>query len=232
MPSVLQRPHRPARRAALVATASVLAALAVAPATAGGTPLPAAPLPVVTTEPAPQRVSAAPEVRVGVSSPVASVVAPVVAPAGERWEVVGAAATARLLAAGVDPTSVGYTVDFLPGRSGLRGLTIPSQRRIEMYVRADHDVDDVLRVLVHELGHAVSETCLDGADRARYDDVRGLRSGWYPAALGGASGTEDHAEVFAWSVLGGLPDMKPTGGGTPGAAELSVLRSEGLLSTC
>ena len=101
-----------------------------------------------------------------------------------------------------------------------------------MYVRADHDVDDVLRVLAHELGHAVSETCMDASDRAVYDDVRGLRVGWYPSAHGLASGTEDHAEVFAWSVLGGLSDMKATGGGRPSSAELATLRADGLLSTC
>ncbi len=176
------------------------------------------------------RVSAAPDVRVAVSSPVASLVAP--APVGPRWEVVGAQATALLRAAGIDPATVGYTVDYLPGRAGLRGLTIPSQHRIEMYVRADHDVDDVLRVLVHELGHAVSETCMSAADRAVYDDVRGLRVGWYPSAHGLASGTEDHAEVFAWAVLGGLSDMKATGGGRPTSAELATLRADGLLSTC
>lgn len=232
MPSVLQHPHRPARRAGLVAVVSVLAAVAMPPATASDDLVDTAPLAVVVTEPTAERVSAAPGVPIEVGGPVASVVAPVAAVSGERWEVVGAAATTRLLAAGVDPAVVGYTVDFLPGRGGLRGLTIPSQRRIEMYVRADHDVDDVLRVLVHELGHAVSETCMDPSDRARYDDVRGLRVGWYPAAQSGASGTEDHAEVFAWAVLGGLSDMRSTGGGTPTAAELAVLRSEGLLSTC
>ncbi len=178
----------------------------------------------------PERVSAAAAVRLEVSSPVASLVAP--APVGPRWEVVGAQASARLEAAGLDPASLGYTVDYLPGRSGLRGLTIPSQHRIEMYVRADHDVDDVLRVLVHELGHAVSETCMGASDRAVYNDVRGLRVGWYPSAHGLASGTEDHAEVFAWAVLGGLSDMKATGGGRPSSAELATLRADGLLSTC
>ncbi len=178
----------------------------------------------------PDRVSAAPAVRVQVSGPVAALVAP--APVGPRWEVVGAQASARLRAAGIDPATLGYSVDYLPGRAGLRGLTIPSQHRIEMYVRADHDVDDVLRVLAHELGHAVSETCLDATDRAVYDDVRGLRVGWYPSAHGLASGTEDHAEVFAWAVLGGLSDMKATGGGRPSAAELATLRADGLLSTC
>jgi hypothetical protein len=234
MPQIQQRArrqNRPARRAGLVAAASLLATLAMPPA-ASGTPVLAAPVPVVATDPAPELVSAAPEVRVEVTSPVASVVAPVAAPTGDRWEVVGAAASARLLAAGIDPADVGYTVDYLPGRGGYRGLTIPSQRRIEMYVRADHDVDDVLRVLVHELGHAVSETCMDATDRATYDAVRGLRVGWYPSAHGLASGTEDHAEVFAWSVLGGLRDMKATGGGTPGSGELASLRAAGLLSTC
>ena len=189
------------------------------------------PVPRAATDAAPaDRVSAAPDVRVPVTSPVASLVAP--APTGPRWEVVGAQASARLRAAGIDPSTLGYTVDYLPGRAGLRGLTIPSQHRIEMYVRADHDVDDVLRVLAHELGHAVSETCLDSSDRAVYDEVRGLRVGWYPSAHGLASGTEDHAEVFAWSVLGGLGDMKATGGGRPSPAQLATLRAGGLLSTC
>ena len=131
------------------------------------------PVPRAAADAAPaDRVSAAPDVRVPVTGPVASLVAPVPPATLGRRRRAGDAALLR--AAGVDPAAVGYTVDFLPGRAGLRGLTFPSQHRIEMYVRADHDVDDVLRVLTHELGHAVSETCLTGSERAAYEDVRGL----------------------------------------------------------
>ena len=229
----------PRRRAGLVLLAGVLLGGAwLDPATAAsGAPVtgPPAPLTAPDGEPAPtpSRVVADPtQPTTTVNGPVASLVAPLATPTGERWDVVGAQAMQRLLAAGVDPADVGYAVDFLPGRSGLRGLTLPSQQRIEMYVRADHDVDDVLRVLTHELGHAVSETCLSGPERATYADVRGLGGRWYPSTHSGASGTEDHAEVFAWGVLGGLSDMKATGGGRPNAAQLATLRGAGLLSTC
>lgn len=230
-------PASPRRRAGLVLLAGVLLggawldpATASVPAPVTG---PTVPLTVPVADGLPARVVAdASEPGTQVTGPVASLVAPVAAPSGDRWDVVGAQAMQRLLDAGVDPADVGYTVDFQPGQPGLRGLTFPSQQRIEMYVRADHDVTDVLRVLTHELGHAVSETCLTGSERAAYADVRGLGNAWYPSAHGGASGTEDHAEVFAWSVLGGLADMKATGGGAPGAAELATLRDAGMLSTC
>ncbi len=231
----------PRRRAGLALLAGVLlggAWLDPASAASPAAELPADPLPVTFPVQAdePQPLVSATSERAVVTGPVASlvapVVAPVVAPTGDRWDVVGAQAMQQLLDAGVDPAAVGYTVDFLPGRAGLRGLTFPSRHRIEMYVRADHDVADVLRVLTHELGHAVSETCLTGSERATYEDVRGLRGAWYPSAHGGASGTEDHAEVFAWSVLGGLSDLKATGGGAPSGAELAALRDAGLLSTC
>lgn len=230
-------PASPRRRAGLALLAGVLlggAWLDPASAASPAADAPAAPLPVTVPVQAdqPQPLVAATSERAVVTGPVASLVAPVVAPTGDRWDVVGAQAMQQLLDAGVDPAAVGYTVDFLPGRSGLRGLTFPSQHRVEMYVRADHDVDDVLRVLTHELGHAVSETCLTGSERATYEEVRGLGGAWYPSAHGGASGTEDHAEVFAWSVLGGLSDMKATGGGAPSGAELATLRDAGLLSTC
>ncbi len=169
----------------------------------------------VTAEPGPVRVS----------SPVASVVEP----AGPRWEVVGARATAALRALGVDAAAYGYRVDFQPGRGGLRGATYPDQRLIVVHVRDAHDDDDVLRTLAHEIGHAVSETCLDGGERSAYQRERGLGTSWYPSSLSGFSGTEDHAEVFALATLGGLPDFRGYSAAAPGPDAVASLRAQQLL---
>jgi hypothetical protein len=169
----------------------------------------------VTADPAPVRVS----------GPVAGVVEP----EGPRWEVMGARATAALRALGVDAAAYGYRVDFQPGRGGLRGVTYPDQRLIVVHVRGSHDDYDVLRTLAHEVGHAVSETCLDGGERSAYQRERGLRASWYPSSLSGSSGTEDHAEVFAHATLGGMPDFRGYAAAAPSDDAIASLRSQQLL---
>jgi hypothetical protein len=222
---VLTRPAHPRARAGLLLLAALLSLGGVGtPAAAQGTS------PAPEAEPAaaslPEPVVAETTDAVRISSPVASVVQP----QGPRWEVMGAQATAALRALGVDASDYGYRVDFQPGRGGLRGVTYPDQRLIVVHVRDSHDDYDVLRTLAHEVGHAVSETCLDGGERRAYQRTRGLGTSWYPSSLSGFSGTEDHAEVFALATLGGMPDFRGYSAAAPGPDALASLRAQQLLS--
>ena len=219
-------PPAPARaRAGVLLLAAVVSLGAwTAPAAQGAEPAPA---PTQAREQPAAPVEAEPTAApVPVSSPVAAVVQP----EGPRWQVMGARASAALRSLGVDAAALGYRVEFEPGQSGLRGVTYPAQRRVVVHVR-DSDTDaDVLRVLAHEVGHAVSETCLDAGERAAWVRERGLAAGWYPSTLSGFSGTEDHAEVFALATLGSLPDFRGHSASAPDVAALASLRAHGLLA--
>lgn len=219
---VLTRPAHPRARVGVLLLAALASLGVAAPSAAAGT------TPDVVAPPAEVRAVAATTaeaVPVRVSSPVASVVQP----DRPRWEVMGARATATLRALGVDAATYGYRVEFAPGRGGLRGITYPDQRLIVVYVRDAHDDYDVLRTLAHEIGHAVSETCLDAGERGAYQRERGLGTSWYPSALSAFSGTEDHAEVFAYATLGGTRDFRGYSAPAPGADQLASLRAQQLL---
>lgn len=222
--SVLTRPAQPRARAGLLLLAALVSLGAWTPAVAQETSAPDVVPPGVQAQPV-AATTVAEEVPVPISSPVASVVQP----GGPRWEVMGARATAALRTLGVDAAAYGYRVDFAPGRGGLRGVTYPDQRLIVVYVRDSHDDYDVLRTLAHEVGHAVSETCLDGGERGAYQRERGLATSWYPSSLSGFSGTEDHAEVFAYATLGGMPDFRGYSASAPTADALATLRAKQLL---
>lgn len=100
----------------------------------------------------------------------------------------------------------GWTVVFLPGRDGLRGLTLPDQRRVEVYVRESDDVGGVARVLAHELGHVLDISRNDPADRQAWRDARGLGPGvpWWPegTTYDFDTGSGDFAEAFATCAAG------------------------------
>ena len=111
-----------------------------------------------------------------------------------------------------------WSVDFLPGRSGLRALTYPNERRVEIYVRDSDTLDSLRRVIAHELGHVVDVELNSGADRERWILERGLGPSvdWWPSPSSPDFGTGagDFAEAFAvWetgirsqSTVAGQPD--------------------------
>ncbi|GAB4065236.1 hypothetical protein GCM10028777_14120 [Angustibacter speluncae] len=223
---MLTRPAHPRARAGLLLLATLLSLGAwTTPASAAEPVAPVEPPSAPAPSDAPVVVAPAEAAPVPVTSPVAAVVQP----DGPRWEVMGARATATLRSLGVDAATYGYRVDFAPGRGGLRGITYPDQRLIVVYVRDSHDDYDVLRTLAHEIGHAVSETCLDGGERRAYQRERGLGTSWYPSTLSAFSGTEDHAEVFAYATLGGTRDFRGYSAAAPGADLLASLRAQHLL---
>lgn len=112
----------------------------------------------------------------------------------------------------------GWQIDFLDGRSGLFGLTLVDDKRIEIYVRDDQSDELLVHIVAHELGHAVDVTLNDGPDRRRWQASRGIGDEpWWPdaAASDFSTGAGDFAESFAyWQVpsnnfrseLGSAPD--------------------------
>jgi hypothetical protein len=97
----------------------------------------------------------------------------------------------------------GWQMRFMDGRKGVRGLTFPDSRRIEVYVRSGDTPEELAHVIAHELGHAVDVTYLDDPQRAVWLSARGLGRGtiWFPGQSGVsdfATGAGDFAESFAW----------------------------------
>jgi hypothetical protein len=99
----------------------------------------------------------------------------------------------------------GWEVVFLGPNSGLRGLTLTEQRRIEIYVRPTDTAQSMARVLAHELGHAFDLELMSAPDRQAWRDLRGLSDSvpWWPGdgLSDFATGAGDFAECFAtWQV--------------------------------
>lgn len=143
--------------------------------------------------------------------------------AQEYAQTVGEAALGQI---DYDFSDLGWTVDFLPGRPGYLGLAIGEERRIEIYVRSSHSVDDVAHTLAHELGHAVDLTYGTSYRRREYRRIRGLsiEGKWF-----GCDGCSDYstpagdfAEVFEYWLLGG-GDYRSTLAGWPDSARLQEL---------
>ena len=135
---------------------------------------------------------------------VTTVGAAVPASAQDYADAVGEAALARI---DYPIEKLGWTVQFLPGRSGYLGLAIGEKRRIEIYVRSNHGVDDVAHTLAHELGHAVDLTYGSAYRRREYRRMRGfsLDAKWFgcDACSDYATPAGDFAEVFEYWLLGG-----------------------------
>ena len=127
-----------------------------------------------------------------------------VASAQDYAQAVGEAALARI---DYPIDELGWTVAFLPGRSGYLGLAIGEEQRIEVYVRSSHGVDDVAHTLAHELGHAVDIMYGSAYRRAEYRRMRGLvyDGKWFgcDACSDYATPAGDFAEVFEYWLLGG-----------------------------
>lgn len=119
----------------------------------------------------------------------------------------------------------GWTINFLPEKDGLYGLTIVPEKRIEIYVREDQSTTFLAHVLAHELGHAVDVTLNTGPDRRSWEAVRGIDSDpWWPGsgATDFSTGAGDFAESFAaWQV--GTQSFRSKLAGAPSAEQIELL---------
>ena len=135
-------------------------------------------------------------------------------------ESVGEAALAQI---DYPVSDLGWTVRFLPGRSGYLGLAIGEKRRIEIYVRSSHSVAEVAHTLAHEIGHAVDLTYGTDYRRSEYRRMRGLSTDadWFgcDACTDYATPAGDFAEVFEYWLLGG-GDFRSQLAGPPDATRL------------
>ncbi|NNE74362.1 MAG: hypothetical protein HKN26_11905 [Acidimicrobiales bacterium] len=93
-----------------------------------------------------------------------------------------------------------------PPRDGLRALTFPSRKLIEMYIRPSDTAASVARVLAHEIGHVVDIELNDGADRQAWRAARGIDASvpWWPkeGTFDFDTGAGDFAESFAVWLVG------------------------------
>ncbi|NNK91210.1 MAG: hypothetical protein HKO87_02155 [Acidimicrobiia bacterium] len=118
-----------------------------------------------------------------------------------------------------------WEIAFEGAREGLRALTYPRDRRIEVFVRPDDSAASIHRVLAHELGHLVDVEINTNADRDRWRRQRriGDAVSWWPSESEPdfATGAGDFAEAFAvWET--GVTSHS-TVAGQPSAADLALL---------
>ena len=111
-----------------------------------------------------------------------------------------------------DWRALGFSIEFLPERSGFRGLTFPYENRIEVYVSDSLTDSHLAHVIAHEIGHMIDVRLNDADDRRRWLTARGLPTStqwWAGEAVSDfASGSGDFAECFATWQLGTQPNSK------------------------
>lgn len=93
-----------------------------------------------------------------------------------------------------------WEIRFLPQRAGHLGLTYPSSRVIEVYVRPTQSQSLLEHVVAHEMGHAVDVTLLSSSERQEWQEARGISDRpWWPGngADDRSTGAGDFAESFA-----------------------------------
>ncbi len=105
-----------------------------------------------------------------------------------------------------DPAEVfpGWTVSFQSRRDRLLGLTLVTERRVEIYVRSDRPIEGIAHDLAHELGHVFDVSYNSTAAREKYLALRGLGldTQWWAcdSCRDLEVGAGDFAEVFAHLV--------------------------------
>lgn len=122
----------------------------------------------------------------------------------------------------------GWQLRFVDGRRGVRGMTFPGTRTIEVYVRGSDTPEQLAHVVAHELGHAVDVTYFTEAQRAAWLAARGVRptTVWFPGESGVsdfATGAGDFAESFGW-VHGSTAMWSGELGPAPTIVQVALLR--------
>lgn len=120
-----------------------------------------------------------------------------------------------------------WVVEFRSAREGIRALTYPAERRIEVFVRPSDTASTLHRVFAHELGHLIDVELNDDEDRALWFETRGIAQStpWWPSASAPDfdTGAGDFAEAFAVWETG--VSSRSTVGDQPDAADLELLRT-------
>lgn len=97
-----------------------------------------------------------------------------------------------------------WTLAFRPARSGLLGMTLVKQKRVEIYVRLDRPVEGIAHDIAHEFGHVADVTMNNEDQRQAFLDFRDRPdSPWWTCDGCGdlQVGAGDFAEVFAlWAA--------------------------------
>ena len=99
----------------------------------------------------------------------------------------------------------GWTISFRKARSGLLGVTLVQERRVEIYVRLNRPVTGTAHDIAHELGHVTDVTYNDDQLRAQYLALRNrppTTPWWTCSGCGDMQvGAGDFAETFAlWAA--------------------------------
>ena len=133
-----------------------------------------------------------------------------VTPVTDRGELdrMGAAALALVR---YDPSEVGYTISFEPGRDDVRAQSDRSSKAIGVFLRRGDLPHVVAHDIAHELGHAYDQQHLDARARGAYLSRRGVPSAaWLPDGPSDYGvGAGDFAEVFALCHAAS-PDFRST----------------------
>ena len=118
-----------------------------------------------------------------------------------------------------------WQVEFRGAREGLRALTYPAERRIEIFIRPTDTADTLHRVFAHELGHVIDVEMNSDRDRDRWLDQRTIprATPWWPIAESPdfATGAGDFAEAFAVWETG--VSTRSTIGDQPDSADVDLL---------
>ncbi|MCA1711154.1 MAG: hypothetical protein LC789_05755 [Actinobacteria bacterium] len=101
------------------------------------------------------------------------------------------------------PVPAGVTVQFLPGRGSLKGLTYYDRHAVDVFVGSCAAESDALlrHVVAHEMGHAWDSLHMTSDLRAAYLDARGIPAGtpWFGCSYckDFATPAGDFAETYA-----------------------------------
>jgi hypothetical protein len=119
-----------------------------------------------------------------------------------------------------------WTIEFRGPRNGIRALTYPEEKLIEIFVRTTDTPATLHRVFAHEIGHVVDVELNSDDDRNDWRDQRGISSSspWWPSAESPdfATGAGDFAEAFAVWETG--VTTRSTVAEQPTRADLELLR--------
>jgi hypothetical protein len=118
-----------------------------------------------------------------------------------------------------------WRIEFRGARDGIRALTYPAERRIEIFIRPTDTANSLHRVFAHELGHVIDVEMNSDRDRDRWLDQRAIPrvTPWWPTAESPdfATGAGDFAEAFAVWETG--VSTRSTIGDQPDSADVELL---------